>query len=79
MNLRSVIAFSIFRGIQIVGFPLAVVGYVLFVVKLVMHSRKSGASGTVLASFYTRWMQHQLLISAWEPKHGSRPAWHSRG
>lgn len=54
MNMRTIIAFSVFRGIQIVGFPLALVGYVLFVVKLIMYSRKSGASATVLASFYTR-------------------------
>jgi methyltransferase (TIGR00027 family) len=39
-----------------------VVGYVLFVGKMVLYSRHSGASQTVLASFFTRWMQHQLRL-----------------
>lgn len=67
MNMRTIITFSVFRGIQIVLFPLALVGYVLFVVKLVMYSRRSGASATVLASFYTRWMQHRLGTRRDEP------------
>ena len=67
MNVRTIVAAGVFRGIQIVGFPLALVAYVLFVVKLVMYSRRSGASATLLASFYTRWMQHQLGTSRDEP------------
>ncbi len=67
MNVRTIVAASVFRGIQIVGFPLALVAYVLFVVKLIMYSRRSGASATLLASFYTRWMQHQLGTRRDEP------------
>jgi methyltransferase (TIGR00027 family) len=58
--MRSIVAASVFHAIQIVLSPLALVGYVLFVVRLLLYSRRSGASATVLASFYTRWMQHQL-------------------
>jgi methyltransferase (TIGR00027 family) len=60
MTQNSALAFAIFRGIQIVGFPLVVVGYVVFVAKLTIYSLRRRVSGTVLASFYTRWMQHQL-------------------
>jgi methyltransferase (TIGR00027 family) len=60
MNVRNIVAATIFWALQIVLFPLTLVGYVLFVVKLVLYSRRSGASATLLASFYTRWMQHQL-------------------
>jgi methyltransferase (TIGR00027 family) len=67
MNVRTIVAAGVFRGIQIVGFPLALVAYVLFVVKLIMYSRRSGASATLLASFYTRWMQHQLGTRRDEP------------
>jgi methyltransferase (TIGR00027 family) len=34
---------------------------------LIMYSRRSGASATLLASFYTRWMQHQLGTRRDEP------------
>jgi methyltransferase (TIGR00027 family) len=37
-----------------------VAGYVPFVARLVAHSRRTGASATVLASLYTRYMQHLL-------------------
>jgi methyltransferase (TIGR00027 family) len=67
MTMRAIIAFAVFRSIQIVGFPSALVGYVLFVVKLIEYSRRSGVSATVLASFYTRWMQHQLGTRRDEP------------
>ena len=40
MSMQTVVAPSIFRGIQIVGFPLALFAYGLFVVKLVMYSRR---------------------------------------
>jgi methyltransferase (TIGR00027 family) len=49
-----------FRIIQIILLPIGAVGYALFVVKLVAYSRRSGTSATVLASLYTRWMQHRL-------------------
>jgi methyltransferase (TIGR00027 family) len=67
MNVPERVRFGIFRGIQIVGFPLAVIAYVPFVLKLALYSRRTGVSGTVLASFYTRWMQHQLDTRRDEP------------
>jgi methyltransferase (TIGR00027 family) len=47
--------------------PSGVVGYALFVVKLVTFSRRSGTSATVLASLYTRYMQHKLGTRRDEP------------
>ncbi|HEY0604385.1 MAG TPA: class I SAM-dependent methyltransferase [Herpetosiphonaceae bacterium] len=62
--MRTTFARSSFRLIQfvilIVFLPFAVVGYVIFVVKLVIFSRRTGTSATVLASLYTRYMQHKL-------------------
>ncbi len=65
--MRNIGAASIFRMIQIVLLPIAAVSYVLFVVKLVLYSRRSGTSATLLASFYTRWMQHTLGTRRDEP------------
>jgi methyltransferase (TIGR00027 family) len=50
----------VFRIIQIAWSPLALAGYVLFVARLIMFSRRSGVSSTTLASLSTRWMQHRL-------------------
>jgi methyltransferase (TIGR00027 family) len=60
MEQRNSAAFAVFWGIHVLAAPLFAVGYVLFVLKMLLYARKSGASGTILASFYTRWMQHQL-------------------
>ena len=49
------------------GLPIALVLYVLFVIKLIIYSRKSGVSSTTLASLYTRWMQHKLGTRLDEP------------
>jgi len=49
-NLRKIVAATAFRIIQIIWLPIGAVGYVLFVVKLVAYSRRSGTSATVLAS-----------------------------
>ncbi len=51
---------AIFRLIQVILLPLATIGYVLYVVKLLRYSRRTGTSATVLASFHTRYMQHKL-------------------
>jgi hypothetical protein len=58
--MRSFVAAMIFRIIQIVLLPIGAVGYVLLVVKLVRFKRRTGTSATVLASLYTRYMQHRL-------------------
>ncbi len=63
----NTIAASIFRIIQIILLPIGVVGYVLFLAKAIMFSRRSGTSATVLASFYTRYMQHKLGTRRDEP------------
>jgi methyltransferase (TIGR00027 family) len=60
MHLPTPVAAAIFWGLQIISLPLLVTGYVLFVVKMLVVSRKSRTSQTVLAAFFTRWMQHQL-------------------
>jgi methyltransferase (TIGR00027 family) len=60
MKLRNTLGSGVFWGIQIVWFPLVAVGYLLFLAKMFSVNRRSGPSQTVLASFYTRWMQHQL-------------------
>jgi methyltransferase (TIGR00027 family) len=65
--MRNVVAATIFRLIQIILFPIGAVGYVPFVVKLVTFSRRSGTSATVLASLYTRYMQHRLGTRRDEP------------
>lgn len=57
----------IFRIIQIVWFPIAFVGYILFVAKLIVFRRETGVSATTLASLYTRWMQHRLRTRIDEP------------
>jgi hypothetical protein len=62
-----VVAALAFRVIQIVLLPLALVGYVLFLVKVITYSRRSGISATALASLYGRWMQHALGTRSDEP------------
>ena len=65
--MRNIVAATIFRLIQIAWSPIALVLYVLFVIKLIIYSRKSGVSSTTLASLYTRWMQHKLGTRLDEP------------
>ncbi len=65
--MRNIVAATIFRLLQIAWLPIALVGYVLFVIKLIRFSRKSGVSSTTLASLYTRWMQHKLGTRLDEP------------
>src|SRR4030095_93947 len=59
-NIRRIVAATVFRIIQILLLPIGAVSYVVFVIKLVAYSRKTGTSATVLASLYTRYMQHKL-------------------
>ena len=66
-NMRNIVKAPIFRIIQIAWSPIALVGYVLFVIKLIIFSRTSGVSATTLASLYTRWMQHKLGTRLDEP------------
>ncbi|HEU5470204.1 MAG TPA: SAM-dependent methyltransferase [Actinophytocola sp.] len=50
----------LFRAIQLAWLPIALVGYVLILVRMLVFARESGTSATTLASLYTRWMQHRL-------------------
>src|SRR3954451_22382249 len=58
--MRTFVAAIFFRILQILWLPVGTVGYVLFLIRLVTFSRHSGTSATVLASLYTRYMQHML-------------------
>jgi methyltransferase (TIGR00027 family) len=60
MNVRTFVAAAVYGALEVLLFPFALAGYVLYVIKLILYTRRSGASATLLASFYTRWMQHQL-------------------
>jgi methyltransferase (TIGR00027 family) len=64
---RAGLAVGVFRAVQIALLPLATVGYVHWVARLIRYSRQSGASATVLASQYARWMQHRLGTRSDEP------------
>ncbi|HZE68376.1 MAG TPA: SAM-dependent methyltransferase [Pyrinomonadaceae bacterium] len=65
--MRNIVAAAIFRAIQTILLPFGALGYVPFVVKLVTFSRRMGTSATVLASLYTRYMQHRLGTRRDEP------------
>jgi methyltransferase (TIGR00027 family) len=65
--MRKVVAATVFRTVQAVVLPVAALGYVPFVVRMVRYSRQSGTSATVLASLYTRYMQHELGTRQDEP------------
>jgi methyltransferase (TIGR00027 family) len=64
---RDNVAAGVFHAIQVVLFPFVVAGYLLFLSKLLAYSRKMGTSGTIFASFYTRWMLHNLRTRRDDP------------
>jgi methyltransferase (TIGR00027 family) len=68
--LHKTVEAILFRIIQVVLLPVATIGYVLFVVRLITFSRRSGTSATALASLYTRYMQHRLGTRRDEPCYG---------
>lgn len=51
---------ALFRLVQLVWLPIAVVGYILLVTRMFVFARRTGSSVTTLAAGYTRWMQHRL-------------------
>lgn len=60
---RSELASAVlFRVVQCALLPIGGVGYVSFVAGSLAASRRLGASTTLLASFYTRWMQDALGV-----------------
>jgi methyltransferase (TIGR00027 family) len=60
--MRRLSEIAVHRAVQVLLAPFAAAGYAGFVAKLVAHSRRTGAAGTVLASLYTRYMQHRLSV-----------------
>ena len=65
--MRKPFGAAIFRLAQVLTLPVAAVGYVPFVARMVRHSRRTGSSATVLASLYTRYRQHVLGTRRDEP------------
>lgn len=65
--MRTLIATVAFRLIQIILFPIELVGYIFFVTRGVLFSRKAGVSMTALAPLYMRYMRHQLGARGDEP------------
>src|SRR4051794_1259767 len=60
MSLRTAVAAGFFWAIHAIALPLLAVGYVLFVVKWMLYTRRSGASGTALATMFSRWLLHKV-------------------
>lgn len=56
-----------FRVIQLTLLPLGTAGYLWAVPKLLRYSRRTGVSATLMASLYTRYMQHRLGTRPDEP------------
>jgi methyltransferase (TIGR00027 family) len=60
MSIPNILVSIVLWIIKIILLPFTIVGYLIFIGKLLKFSGRSRASTTVLASFYTRWMQHKL-------------------
>ena len=50
----------LFWGAHVLWLPALMVGYVLWVGKLVLYSRRAPGTTTMLASVYPRWMMHRV-------------------
>lgn len=60
MSARNAVPATVFYLSHVIAFPLLAVAYVFLVLGLIVYSRLTGASTTVLASFGPRWMMHLL-------------------
>lgn len=60
-------AAALFRVIQLALFPAGTAGYLWALPKLLVYSRRTGVSATLLASLHTRFMQHRLGTRDDEP------------
>ncbi|MCU1548367.1 MAG: SAM-dependent methyltransferase [Arthrobacter sp.] len=65
--MRGKAAACFFRLIQVALLPAGTAGYLMAVPKLLRYSRRTGVSSTLLASLYTRSMQHRLGTRPDEP------------
>jgi methyltransferase (TIGR00027 family) len=64
---RGPAAAALFRLIQLALLPLGAAGYLWALPKLLVYSRRTGVSATLLASLHTRFMQHRLGTRDDEP------------
>lgn len=60
-------AAALFRVIQLALLPAGTAGYLWALPKLLVYSRRTGVSATLLASLHTRFMQHRLGTRDDEP------------
>lgn len=58
---------AVFRVSQLALLPVGIVAYLWGVPKLLVYSRRTAVSATLLASLYTRYMQHRLGTRPDEP------------
>src|ERR1051325_11122014 len=65
--MRTIAGVVTYRVLQVVLLPFAAAGYAVFVAQSIAYGRRSGTSATVLASLYTRYMQHRLGTRQDEP------------
>jgi methyltransferase (TIGR00027 family) len=66
-EMRRLPAAALFRVIQAALLPVGTVGYLLAVPKLLLYSRRTAVSATILASLYARYMEHRLGTRPDEP------------
>ncbi len=66
-NMHTTVAVIIFRLIQIVAFPIELVGYILFGSLAMLFRHHSGVSMTALAPLYMRYVRHKLGTKLDEP------------
>jgi methyltransferase (TIGR00027 family) len=60
MNPRTAVAAGLFWAVHVIALPVLVAGYVLFAIKWMLYTRRSGASGTALATMFSRWLLHAV-------------------
>jgi methyltransferase (TIGR00027 family) len=65
--MRGLPAAALFRVVQVALLPVGTVGYLLGVPKLLLYSRRTAVSATILASLYARYMEHRLGTRPDEP------------
>jgi O-methyltransferase involved in polyketide biosynthesis len=64
---NSPIAAAVFYIISVLLFPISALGYLLWIVKLLLVGRSSGVSLTAQGPLSARWLQHHLGIRRDEP------------
>jgi methyltransferase (TIGR00027 family) len=67
VSARSPIAATVFYILFVLLFPVTLIGYAIWVGKLLLAGRKSGVSGTAQGPLSARWFQHRLGTRRDEP------------